>query len=153
MISNGFEIGRRIRIVGMLDYKGGHMIYNNTERIRCASRFNCEGLLSKTASLRDQARTVMVREHSSASAAGFFEPGDFLRLRELNVSYSVPESLTGRLRARNAVVTLAARNLAMLWTKFSGVDPEAFGTTGDAPSTFQAFAPATYYTLRLNLGF
>ena len=33
------------------------------------------------------------------------------------------------------------------------VDPEAFGTTGDAPSSFQAFAPPTYFTFRLNLGF
>jgi TonB-linked SusC/RagA family outer membrane protein len=152
-LSNGFELSRRIRILAMLDYKGGHLIYNNSERIRCASRFNCEGLLSSTASLRDQARTVMVREHSSASAAGFFEPGDFLRLRELNVSYTMPENLSGRLRARSAVVTLAARNVGMLWTRYSGVDPEAFGTTGDSPSSFQAFAPPTYYSFRLTLGF
>ena len=37
------------------------------------------------------------------------------------------------------------RNLGILWTKYAGVDPEAFGTTGDAPSEFQAFAPPTYY--------
>ena len=49
--------------------------------------------------------------------------------------------------------TLAARNLGILWTKYTGVDPEAFGTTGDAPSSFQAFAPPTYYTLRLSFGF
>jgi hypothetical protein len=48
---------------------------------------------------------------------------------------------------------LAARNLGILWTKYDGVDPEAFGTTGDAPSEFQAFAPNTYYVLRLSLGF
>jgi hypothetical protein len=33
------------------------------------------------------------------------------------------------------------------------VDPEAFGTTGDAPSSFQAFGPPTFYSLRLTLGF
>ena len=153
VLSNGFEISRRVRILGMLDYKGGHLIYNNTERIRCASRFNCAGLLDPSSPLSEQARTVMVREHSSASAAGFFEPGDFLRLRELNVSYTMPENLASRLRARSAVVTLAARNVAMLWTRFTGVDAEAFGTTGDAPSTFQAFAPPTYYSFRLTLGF
>ena len=137
----------------MVDYKGGHLIYNTSERIRCASRFNCSGLINPEASLRDQARTVMVREHSSASAAGFFEEGDFLRLRELNLSYSMPEGMSSRfLRTRNVVVTLAARNLGMLWTKFSGVDPEAFGTTGDSPSSFQAFGPPTYYSFRLTLG-
>ena len=57
------------------------------------------------------------------------------------------------LRGRSLSATLAARNLGMLWTKYTGVDPEAFGTTGDAPSEFQAFAPPTYYALRLSLGF
>jgi hypothetical protein len=68
--------------------QGRHLVYNNTERIRCASRFNCEGLLSPDASLFEQARTVMVREHPSRSVAGFFEEGDFIRFRELSVSYA-----------------------------------------------------------------
>lgn len=150
--TNGFDILRRVRIVGMLDYKGGHLIYNNSERIRCASRFNCAGLLDPNSSARDQARTVMVREHSSASAAGFFEEGDFLRFREFNVSYTMPEGMASRLRSRSAVVTFAVRNVGMVWTKYSGVDPEAFGTTGDSPSSFQAFAPPTYFSFRLTLG-
>jgi hypothetical protein len=41
----------------------------------------------------------------------------------------------------------------MIWSKYSGVDPESFGTTGDAPSSFQAFGSPTYYTFRLTLGF
>jgi TonB-linked SusC/RagA family outer membrane protein len=152
--TNGFELfNRRVRVAGMLDYKGGHLIYNNTERIRCASRFNCSGLINPEASLAEQARVVMVREHSSASAAGFFEDGDFIRLRELNLSYSMPEGMSrGFFKSRNVVVTLAARNLGTVWTKFTGVDPEAFGTTGDSPSSFQAFAPPTYYSFRLTLG-
>jgi TonB-linked SusC/RagA family outer membrane protein len=151
---NGFDLWqRRVRVAAMVDYKGGHLVYNNSERIRCASRVNCSGLINPQSSFYEQARTVMVREHSSASAAGFFEPGDFLRLRELNVSFTVPEHLTGRfLNTRSMVATLAARNLGMLWTKYSGVDPEAFGTTGDSPSSFQAFAPPTYFSFRLTLG-
>jgi hypothetical protein len=50
-------------------------------------------------------------------------------------------------------VTAAVRNVGILWTKFSGVDPEAFGTTGDAPSSFQAFGPPTYFTFRFTFGF
>ena len=51
------------------------------------------------------------------------------------------------------MLTGAVRNLGIVWTKYTGVDPEAFGTTGDAPSEFQAFAPPTYFSFRLNLGF
>jgi hypothetical protein len=128
-------------------------VYNNTERIRCASRNNCAALIDRDASTPfEQARTVMVRE--TGSVGGFFEPGDFLRLREVSMSANAPEDWAARyLRGRSLTATLAARNVGMLWTRFTGVDPEAFGTTGDAPSTFQAFAPPTYYTLRLTFGF
>jgi hypothetical protein len=150
-VTNGIEFAqRRFRIAAMVDYKGGHKIYNNTERIRCASRLNCEGLISPEASLFEQARTVAVREHPSRTVSGFIEDGDFIRFRELSLSYNAAN--TRILRARSATLTLAARNLGVLWTKYTGVDPEAFATTGNAPSEFQAFAPPTYYTLRLTLG-
>ena len=153
-LTNGFEFwNRRLRLSGMLDYKGGHIVYNNSERIRCASRNNCSGLINPDASFFEQARTVMVREHASRSVAGFFEDGDFLRFRELSLTLTAPEEWASALRGRNMTATLAARNLGVLWTKYTGVDPEAFGTTGDNPSSFQAFAPPTYYTFRISFGF
>jgi TonB-linked SusC/RagA family outer membrane protein len=152
--TNNFTfLNRRLNLGGMIDYKGGHKMYNNTERIRCASRLNCSGLLNPNASLFEQARTVMVRESSSRSVAGFIEDGDFIRFRELNLSFNAPEAFANRFRARNLTATLAARNLGILWTKYTGVDPEAFGTTGDAPSEFQAFPPPRYYELRFSFGF
>ncbi len=152
--TNNFEfLNGRLRLGGMIDYKGGHKMYNNTERIRCASRLNCSGLINPNASLFEQARTVMVRESASRSVAGFIEDGDFIRFRELNLTFMAPDRFANRLRARNLTATLAARNLGILWTKYTGVDPEAFGTTGDAPSEFQAFPPPTYYVVRFSLGF
>lgn len=153
-LTNGFDFWQnRVRLAVMIDYKGGHKIYNNTERIRCASRLNCAGLIDPNASDFEQARTLLVRVHPSRSQAGFFEDGDFIRFRELALSFNAPEAWASRFfRGRSAVATLAARNLGILWTKYTGVDPEAFGTTGDAPSSFQAFAPRTYYTLRFTFG-
>ena len=143
---------RRLRLQALVDYKGGHLVYNNTERIRCASRANCSGLINPQSSLFEQARTVMVREHPSRSVSGFFEKGDFWRFRELSVSYATSPEFAGRFfRARNMTLSAAMRNVGILWTKYTGVDPEAFGTTGDAPSEFQAFGPPTYFSLRLNL--
>jgi hypothetical protein len=146
---------RRLRLAAMLDYKGGHLVYNNTERIRCANRNNCSGLMNPRASLYEQARTVAVREHPSRTVAGFFEKGDFVRFRELALTFNVPDVWVNRyLRGRSAVATLAVRNLGILRTDYLGVDPEATGTaTGDAPSEFQAFGPPTYLSFRLNLGF
>jgi hypothetical protein len=143
---------RKVRIQALVDYKGGHLVYNNTERIRCASRFNCSGLINPDASLFEQARTVLVREHPSRSVAGFFEEGDFIRFREISLSYAATQDFASRIfRSRSASISAAVRNVGVLWTKYKGVDPEAFGTTGDAPSEFQAFGPPSYFTLRLNL--
>ncbi|MDQ8155616.1 MAG: SusC/RagA family TonB-linked outer membrane protein [Gemmatimonadota bacterium] len=143
---------RRIRVAAQLDYKGGFKIYNNTERIRCASRNNCEALFDKRASLEDQARVIMVREHPSRSVAGFIEDGDFIRFRELSVNANLPNTWARSLRAKSMSATAAVRNLGVLWTKYGGLDPEAFGTTGDAPSSFQAFGPPTYVTFRFTFG-
>ena len=154
-LTNGFSIlDGQLRLDAMIDYKGGHLVYNNTERIRCASRFNCSGLINPEASLFEQARTVMVREHPNRSTAGFFEKGDFLRFRELSMTVTPPTGFAGGVfGTRTVTATMAVRNLGILWTKYTGLDPEAFGTTGDAPSSFQPFGPPTYFTLRLSFGF
>jgi hypothetical protein len=153
-LTSGIDLfNRRLRVSAMLDYKGGHLVYNNTERIRCASRNNCRGLIDTTAPLAEQARTVAVRQFGTTVLGGFFEKGDFIRWRELSVSYEVPDELLSFMRGRSLTATAAARNLGIVWTEYTGVDPEAFGTTGNAPSEFQAFAPPTYLTLRLTFGF
>lgn len=153
-VTNGFDLMKRtLRLSAMVDYKGGFDMYNNTERIRCASRNNCSGLLNPKASAFDQARVAAVRDHPAKTVAGYISAGDFIRFRELNLTYTAPQRLVNLLRGRTLTATVAARNLGILWTKYDGVDPEAFGTTGDAPSEFQAFAPTSYYVFRFSLGF
>jgi len=154
-LTNGFEFFQgRVRLDAMVDYKGGHLVYNNTERIRCANRNNCRGLIDPDAPFFEQARTIAVRVHPSRTVAGFFEKGDFIRFRELSLSVTPSDGwITRYLPGRTVTATAAVRNLGILWTDYTGVDPEAFGTTGNAPSEFQAFGPPTYFTFRLTLGF
>ena len=50
---------------------------------------------------------------------------------------------------------LTGRNLHT-WTTYRGVDPENDYTVtdgGDAPADFQTVGPATYWIVRLSLGF
>jgi TonB-linked SusC/RagA family outer membrane protein len=153
--TTGFDFwNRRLRLATQFDYKGGHLVYNNTERIRCASRNNCRALMDPTAPLWEQARTVAVRQFGTSVLGGFFEKGDFVRWREVALTFNMPQEWANRVfRGRSLVATAAARNLGIVWTDYTGVDPEAFGTTGNAPSEFQAFAPPTYLSLRLSFGF
>ena len=51
------------------------------------------------------------------------KPADWLRLRELSLTYAARPELAGRVGLRELSFTVAGRNL-FLWTKYDGVDPE-----------------------------
>ena len=148
---------KSLRIASLFEYKGGNLYYNNTERIRCASRNNCNGLMNPNASFQEQAMAIAHLIHPSTTLDGFYQPGTFVRWRELNMTYTVPNTFVARyMRAQRGTVNVAARNLH-LWTKYRGLDPEIdfqSGTSSNgAPNEFQSMGSPTYYVLRLNLGF
>jgi len=153
---NGIDLLKgRLRINAMFDYKGGHILNNGTDRIRCESRNNCRGAVDPTASLREQAAAVAVREHPSRTQAGFMESADFVRFRELSVLYRMNSAWANRLvRANSLDIVLSARNLR-LWSDYSGIDPESnfFGGARGTVSDFQTAPPPSYFTLRFNLGY
>ncbi|TVP48494.1 MAG: SusC/RagA family TonB-linked outer membrane protein [Gemmatimonadales bacterium] len=55
---------------------------------------------------------------------------DWLRLREVSLTYRAPAAWAERVGAANLSITAAGRNLA-LWTKFPGTDPELETAPGD----------------------
>ena len=150
-------LDRKLRLTALFDYRGGNLTYNNTERIRCVSRQNCNGLMNPNSSFADQAMVVATRNDPSATLDGFFQPGDFVKLREISATYTLPALWASRtLKARSVSVTLSARNVAK-WTKYRGVDPENDFTAASAGSNnaadFQTFGAPTYFIVRFNLGY
>jgi hypothetical protein len=149
-------LDRSLKIQTLFEYKGGNLYYNNTERIRCASRQNCMGLTSPTAPFEEQAMAVAHLVHPSTTLDGFYQPGSFVRFRELNATYTIPNNFASKyMRADRASVNFAARNLK-LWTKYRGLDPEidfAAGESNGFGSEFQTMGSPTYFIFRLNLGF
>lgn len=146
----------RLRLQALFDYRGGNKYYNNTERIRCVSRQNCNGLMNPNASFEEQAMVVATRDHPSKTLDGFFQPGSFVKLREVSATFTAPENLVARLPgARSLSFTASARNLKT-WTKYRGVDPETDFTaseTSSTPQDFQTVGPPSYFIFRLNVGF
>jgi hypothetical protein len=86
---------------------------------------------------------------------GYYEDGSFTRLRELSVTYDLPNSVARRLNARTVSITVSGRNLA-LWTRYTGTDPEVNTNIGETAAGAYADAgglpPATYWLVRVNLG-
>jgi outer membrane receptor protein involved in Fe transport len=117
-LANTFTIFRDFRVYGLLDYQGGHWLYNHKEYDRCFTRTNCERLNQGT--LNDTTRALY------RTQSYYLEKADFLKLREISVSYTVPRRYTQRARVDGLSLTATARNLAT-WTDYTGLDPEVSG--------------------------
>lgn len=152
--TNGFDFANnRLRLVASFDYKGGSKQLYGTERIRCQNRGNCRGAIDPTAPLAEQAAAVAVRTASLGNTqAGYIVDNSYIRFRELSLNVSAPEAWAKRLfRGSSLSTTLSARNLKV-WTDYPGVDPET-GYGDDVRSDFQAQPPASYFQVRVNVGF
>jgi TonB-linked SusC/RagA family outer membrane protein len=143
----------RIRLGGQFDYRGGHIIDNSIENFRCTPVFNCRGLYDRRAPLEEQARAAAV-VNEGADVFAFFEPGWFIKLREVSLTYNVPERIAAAFRTSRMSVSISGRNLWTI-TDYSGVDPEvnAFAQDNFASSDFESQPQVRYWIVRLNVGF
>ena len=153
-LSSTLRFGNLLQVYALIDHQGDYIAYNNTEGFRCQFRV-CRARIDVTAPLWDQARHVARDLAASRSQAGYREVGTFTKLREVSVTFFLPQSLTSRFRSSSANLTLSARNL-ITWTDYTGIDSELnrggssdnFGT-----SEFLTQGIPRYITLRLNLTF
>ncbi len=75
--------------------------------------------------------------------------GDFIRFKQISLTYNLPKSIASKLHMSNAAVSFVGNNLALLYSdkRLNGADPEFFATGGVAnPIPKQ-------YTLSLKVGF
>lgn len=153
-VSTTVTLFENLRLYGLLDYRGNYVAYNNTERFRCRFQL-CRALIDPTTPLEDMARATASLYHPSQTVWGYMEEGDFWKLREVSVTYTLPENVASRFSASSASITFTGRNLAT-WTDYTGMDPEINSAgSGDnfGISEFLTQPPVRYFTLRLNLGF
>jgi len=153
-LTTGFDFfNKQLRLQSLIDYKGGYLGDNDTERIRCQNRNNCRGLNDPSAPLWQKARVVALRDTPARTQAGFIEDGSFLRFREVALTYTMPAGIARRFfRGQSSTITLAGRNLGKI-TNYSGIDPESNYGQFDVQNDFQTAPPSTYFLLRLNVGF
>jgi len=154
-VTPGFDLLRKkLRLQALVDYRGGNKYYNNTERIRCVSRQNCNGFMNPKSDLEDQAMVVGTLNDPTRTLDGFFQSGDFVKLREVSVSWELPQAWAQQMRGRSARFAIAGRNV---WkhTLYKGVDPEndftITSSTSNVPQDFQTVGTPSYFTARLTV--
>ncbi len=158
-----------LTVGGLVDYRGGYRVANANPLQ--AVEFGGNNLREQNdpkAPLWLQARAVAATAQFYPAPASFIEDGTFIRVREISLTYAIPNALARAARVQSLSVTTAVRNLA-LWTRYGGVDPEVTNTYGanvQASSTsntsvtnnnvradYGAVPLARYWVVRLNVGF
>ena len=138
---------RRFRAFGLVDFKGGNYQFDNNHRVRCQAFRICLANLSPTdAELQQYGQTrptpVIMAQYNSNNTLRdvFHQPADYAKLREISLSYIIPENLIRRSGFTAATLTVSGRNLKT-WTNWTGVDPESFFSVEPYARTEQAQTP------------
>jgi hypothetical protein len=84
-------------------------------------------------------------------------PKDFLKLRDVTLSYRLPSTWSGKIRAQNIIVSAIGRNF-LLWTpqKNTTIDPEITNLGNDFIGEFgeqAASATTKSYGISLRVNF
>ncbi len=138
-VTNTFTVFKNFRVSALLDAKAGFSVYNNTDFFRETQLVRSDRRLDTTVlSRRERLRRygnptpgqpAFVQENGAPTTVNevreaYIQKGDFIRLREVSLTYSLPRSLAGRLGPiSGGTFTIAGQNLA-LWTDYEGADPE-----------------------------
>ena len=84
-----------------------------------------------------------------ANSMGVFSTG-FAKLREVRLSYEVPQRMAARLKLSQLNVALVGRNL-YTWTSFPNYDPENAANAGNGGQGFDMGALPTMRSYGLNI--
>jgi TonB-linked SusC/RagA family outer membrane protein len=133
--SSTITLFKNFSVYGLLDYKGGHYLFNGRERQRCLNGNNCEFVNTPG---RD---TIDIKAwRQSTNYEPYVEKADFVKLRDLSFSYQLPPRLLAFTGGDAGSVVLAGHDLKV-WTDYTGPDPETNSYGG------RLFARADVYTL------
>ncbi len=149
-VSSTITVFQRFHLYGLVDGRFGNKLFNSTEQFRCGLS-NCRGRNDPKASLAEQAAAVA---NILGTQAGYMEDADFVKFRELSLTYDAPAHWATRIGASSLSVTIAGRNLAT-WTKYKGLDPELneAGQNNFTTADFLTQPPVRYWIGRINVAF
>lgn len=102
----------------LFDYQGGHYQFNVKDWRRDRS-----GVSWETINPEADPSEVAARRFAGQTDI-HVQPADFIKLRDLSVKYDLPDRWIQTLNLTRASVTVSGRNLAVLWTRYGGADPE-----------------------------
>ncbi|HEX8696637.1 MAG TPA: SusC/RagA family TonB-linked outer membrane protein [Longimicrobium sp.] len=120
---NTFRVFRNLALGFQLDHQGGLYQINLTRRTRTLDQVTRETVDPAADSLQ---RRILL----SGAGAQWIEKADFVKLREISASYTLPSRFARRMGGEAVILTVSARNLKT-WTDYTGTDPEVNAAVSD----------------------
>lgn len=116
---------RRVSLNAMMDYQGGNkkMDFSHWWDTRVRSGDAYLALVRKPDGATTPAADSLVDFAQVLGSTAYVESADYIALRELSLSFDLPDTWVTPVRMRNTSLRLSGRNLK-LWTRFPGVDPQ-----------------------------
>jgi TonB-dependent starch-binding outer membrane protein SusC len=170
-------LSKNWRVMGLMEYRTGYMLANLTDAFRSSQHATIgsntkeyqvvEAALNNPSSTPEQ-RLAAAKEyitnyrHLLEPGLNEVQDGDFLRLREVALTYNAPAAMAAKIGFGSMSITAAGRNL-LLFTKYGGADPELSyagrqpggGTLANFRDASEAFGLPVprRFSLMVNLGF
>jgi TonB-linked SusC/RagA family outer membrane protein len=146
--SNEVTVGR-FRLYGLLDWRNGGSVVNVSQNV-----------YDELGTAPDQAASATRIElfDGDIGQSVYVQDASFLKLREVSVSFLLPESMVHGMfggRVNNVRAELSGRNL-VTWTKYPGLDPEVsnFGNQNiNRGQDLAPYPPTRSYFFSLNVEF
>jgi len=171
-LTNTVTLFKNVRLYAQLESKTGHYAYNVNLENRERSRLNTfdvvnpadKGGYSAEERLRRLGPYVSEKTGAAVGVANVKDPymqkADFIRLREVSVTFQLPQSLLRTSRVAGASLTLGGRNLGLWKSDYEGDDPEVLGLGTTSSGINQLFnadvfttPPSRRFIARLNVQF
>ncbi|MDR1723726.1 MAG: TonB-dependent receptor [Tannerella sp.] len=133
----------------------GSTLVNGTRVNHQSSRNNSVKLnyWTPTNPTNDYPRPNMLYDNITYESSLYYQNGDFLRIRNITLGYSIPTKLLDKLRITRFRIYASAEN-PFVFTNFEGVDPEGATTTiGSGTSRGYAAPSTTTWLMGINLNF
>jgi TonB-linked SusC/RagA family outer membrane protein len=147
--TNRITLFDNLTLYGFMDYQGGHYKFCAICSVRTRIDLNSVWITDPNLSDTERARLL------SLQTVDFVVPSDFVKLRELSATYTIPSRYTERFGFSRAAVTAAGRNLWM-WTRYiGGGDPEVTFTSDSEfeSADYAAIPMLRRLVLSVNLNF
>lgn len=136
--SNSFQY-KQFDLSVLLTYQLGGYMMNGTQATMRDQRFwnNSADVLNRWQQVGDQTDIAKIYNGDNVSAGNSMpldmnvSSTDFLRLKNVMLSYSLPNDFLKRIKVSNAKLYVSGQNLALL-TKYTGLDPEVTTNANNA---------------------